>query len=385
MPKRMNNLPPGVSYDPDRHGNPRYYFRRQGQPKVRLHETPGTDAFRDEVACARLGISFAVKAKTETPARPAEDSLRWLVDEYERRNRSRVSADLMERRHRMLIEICDSQTKGGARRGALPYAMMEPRHVVDIRDELRTTPGAQNNVVKSLSAMFAWAREARLVAINPCNGIRRLRSGEGFHGWTQEEVRRFEARHEAGSKARLALHLALYTGLRLGDLAKVGRQHVRDGWLSYRPGKTSGSSGVAIEIPILPELQASIEAGPTGELTFLVTDYGRPYSVDGLGNKFRQWCDQAGLPHCTAHGLRKAGATLAAENGATDDELMAIFGWTTKQQTTLYTKKASRRRLAAGAIHKLLPEQNRGRVVSPAQGVGKSETKTAKKANKNND
>jgi hypothetical protein len=55
--------------------------------------------------------------------------------------------------------------------------------------------------------------------------------------------------------------------------------------------------------------------------------------------------------------LRKAGATVAAENGATDNELMAIFGWTTKQQTTLYTKNANRRKLAGNAIHKLLPEQ----------------------------
>jgi hypothetical protein len=49
--------------------------------------------------------------------------------------------------------------------------------------------------------------------------------------------------------------------------------------------------------------------------------------------------------------LRKAGAT--------DEELMAIFGWTTKNQTTTYTKKACRAKMAAaaGAMHKLMPEQ----------------------------
>jgi hypothetical protein len=46
-------------------------------------------------------------------------------------------------------------------------------------------------------------------------------------------------------------------------------------------------------------------------------------------------------------GLRKAGAT--------DEELMAIFGWTTKNQTTRYTKKARRKKIAAGAIHKIIP------------------------------
>lgn len=44
----------------------------------------------------------------------------------------------------------------------------------------------------------------------------------------------------------------------------------------------------------------------------------------------RQWRDEAHLHKCTMHGLRKAGATIAADNGATDEQLMAIFGWTTK-------------------------------------------------------
>ena len=48
-----------------------------------------------------------------------------------------------------------------------------------------------------------------------------------------------------------------------------------------------------------------------------------------FGNKFRVWCDQAGLHHCAAHGQRKAGATIAANNGATAHQLMAIFGWET--------------------------------------------------------
>ncbi|EUB98390.1 integrase family protein [Rhizobium sp. CF080] len=85
----------------------------------------------------------------------------------------------------------------------------------------------------------------------------------------------------------------------------------------------------------------------------MVTEYGKPFSVNGLGKKIREWCDEAGLFHCTTYGLRKAGAMIAAQNGATDDELMAIFGWTTKKQTTLYTKQANRRKLAAGSIHKV--------------------------------
>ena len=84
------------------------------------------------------------------------------------------------------------------------------------------------------------------------------------------------------------------------------------------------------------------------QLTFLVTEYGKPFLDKGLGNKMRQWCDESGLFHCLAHGLRKAGASIAAEYGATSDQLKAIFGWTTSQQANLQPscakKEACRRR-----------------------------------------
>ncbi|GLH81260.1 hypothetical protein SSBR45G_61690 [Bradyrhizobium sp. SSBR45G] len=46
-----------------------------------------------------------------------------------------------------------------------------------------------------------------------------------------------------------------------------------------------------------------------------------------LGNLFKEKCVAAGLTNRSAHGLRKAAATVAAENGTTEAELDAIFGW----------------------------------------------------------
>ncbi|MBX9456159.1 MAG: tyrosine-type recombinase/integrase [Rhizobium sp.] len=271
-----------------------------------------------------------------------------------------MALDQLARRVRLLEEICDSMTEsGGKRRGDLPFALMEKRHITEIRDTLRTTPGAQDNLIKYVSAMFGWAVENEIAQRNPALGIRKVNAGgRGFHTWTVDEVRQFEARHPVGTKPNQFLYLALFTGLRLQELAIVGRQHVRDGWLKITPGKTRKSSGVIVQIPVLAALQEKLDSLPASNMTYLVTEFGKPFSVNGLGNKMREWCDDAGLPQCSTHGLRKAGATIAAENGATDDELMAIFGWTTKQQTTLYTKQASRKRLAASAIHKLLPEQS---------------------------
>jgi hypothetical protein len=58
---------------------------------------------------------------------------------------------------------------------------------------------------------------------------------------------------------------------------------------------------------------------------------------------------------------REAGATIAAENGATDHHLMALFGWTNIRQAQTYAPQANREWLAPDAIRLLIPtrwEQN---------------------------
>jgi site-specific recombinase XerD len=107
--------------------------------------------------------------------------------------------------------------------------------------------------------------------------------------------------------------------------------------------------------PILPPLQQVIDASPTGDLTFLVTAQARrPFTAAGFGNWFRDRCNEAGMPHCSAHGLRKAGATIAAENGATVHELMSVFGWLTMREAERYTRSVERRKLAEAATPLLL-------------------------------
>ena len=106
----------------------------------------------------------------------------------------------------------------------------------------------------------------------------------GHHSWAVEEVRQFEQRHPLGTKARLALALLLWTGVRRSDLVKLGKQHVRDGKLRFTQQKNRKRKPVQITVPILPELQKVIDASPAGDLTFLVTGAGAPDTVWGFGN-----------------------------------------------------------------------------------------------------
>jgi integrase len=141
----------------------------------------------------------------------------------------------------------------------------------------------------------------------------------GHHSWTDAEIAQFERCHPVGSRARLALALLLYTGQRRSDVIRMGPQHVREGVLHVKQDKT----GIELALPLHPDLAAVIAATPSRHLTFLTTTIGGPFAARTFAGWFRRECDKAGLPHCCAHGLRKATARRLAEAGCTAHETLA--------------------------------------------------------------
>src|SRR5262249_26281815 len=116
---------------------------------------------------------------------------------------------------------------------------------------------------------------------------------------------------------------------------------------------------VRLPIPLAPELAHIIAATPGTSitLTFITTDRGTPYSAEGFGNVFRRWCADAGLPHCSAHGLRKAAASQLAELGATVHEIAAITGHRSLKEVQRYTRGAEQKKLAAAAFNRLAADK----------------------------
>ena len=132
------------------------------------------------------------------------------------------------------------------------------------------------------------------------------------------------------------------------NVARIRAYRIR-----FRQAENEHRNPIAVDIPLHPDLTASIAAADSRNLTFLITKYGKPFTANGFGNKFKDWCRQAGLPHCSAHGLRKATAAALAEAGATPHEIMAITGHQTLDEVERYTKAARRTKLADEAMAKL--------------------------------
>jgi integrase len=236
----------------------------------------------------------------------------------------------------------------------IPLAKMTANAVEVLRDRKLQTPEAANMRVKAIRQVFKWGVAKGYAPINTGREVSYLKSAsEGFHTWTLDEIQQFEERHAIGTKARLAFALLLYSGQRRSDIIRFGKQHVKSGLLTFTQYKGRNRKPHKLTLPVLPVLQSIIDASPCGDMTFLVNNLGRPFTDAGFGNKFRTWCDQANLPHCSAHGLRKAGATIAANSGATARQLMAIFGWDTIKQAEHYTRKADQTKLAEAAMHLL--------------------------------
>jgi integrase len=128
----------------------------------------------------------------------------------------------------------------------------------------------------------------------------------------------------------------------------MGRQHLRDGVLYVRQQKT----GIELAIPLHPTLATAIAEMAADHLTLLTTQTGKPFSAAGFGNWFRDRCNEARLPHCSAHGLRKAAARRLAEAGCTMHEIAAITGHASLSEVQRYTKAADQARLARAAMDK---------------------------------
>jgi integrase len=232
---------------------------------------------------------------------------------------------------------------------------MLSRHIRKLRDELNDTPGAANQRLKALKALFAWGceDEPELAPQNPTLGVKKLRyATRGHHSWTGDEIKQYRDRHPVGSMARLALDLLLYTGGRREDAVRLGPQHVRDGRIRFTQAKNEHRTPIHVDIPVHPELAAAIAATPSGHLTFLITKYGKPFTPPGFGNAMRDWCNQANLHHCSAHGLRKACATALAEAGATVHEIASVTGHQSLEEIERYTRAAERKQLADRAMKK---------------------------------
>jgi len=348
--------PPHLHREATRHGTMVWYVRAGKGPRTRIKAAYGTPEFDAAYRAALAG---------ETPppnGKASQGTLEWLVGLYRQSTAWReLSLATRKQRENFFLHVLKTA-------GREPVSRIDRAAIIRGLDKRAATPSQAKNFLSTMRGLFTWAVDVDLVRKDPTQGVTLKRAKKpkagGFPVWTDEEIEAFERHWPRGTRERVMFDLFLYTGLRRGDAAVVGRQHVRNGVIAIDTEKT----GMRVTIPILPELQRTLDAGPTGDLAFIAASNGNPLTKESLGNMFRDACRAAGV-NKSAHGLRKAAATNAANHGATVAELEAIFGWAGGQMAALYTRSANRRSLAADAMKKLSRTETETSIPAPAHKV----------------
>jgi integrase len=296
--------PPHLHHEISRHGKSVWYVRMGKGPRVRIKAAYGTQEFDEAYRVAVAG------ERPQPVGKAAKGTLDWLWTLY-RQSAAWHELSVATRKQRENIMLHVLKTAGSE-----PLSRIDRKAIQKGRERRAATPSQAKNFISTMRGLFSWAVDADLVRADPTQGITFKKSGKsktaGFPVWTDDEIAIFERRWPRGTRERVMFDVFLYTGLRRGDAAVVGKQHVRNGVITIDTEKT----GMRVTIPILPELQATLDAGPTGDLAFIANGTnGNPLTKESLGNLFAQACRAAGIQK-SAHGLRKAAATNAANHGA---------------------------------------------------------------------
>ena len=339
-------LPKYCSWNTDRHGRKRVRFRK-GFYSTYLSGVPYSDDFMQRYHAALDGDARQLQNFKEDHIEPGTiDAV--IVNFYR-------STDFLKLKHTTQRVRKNVLEKFRVLHGKKRVALLTAAHLKAIIGDMANRPGAANNLLKVLRVLLRHAIDMGLIHDNPARNVRKFSvSSEGFHSWSEEVVATFETRHKPGSRAHLALSLLLYTGQRRSDVVRMGWQHITGDLLNVVQDKT----GEVLKIPFHPKLATAIGNRPRTNMTFLLTELGAPFTAAGFGNWFRDRSNEADLPHCSAHGLRKACAARLANAGCTSEQIKAITGHKTLSEVARYTKAADQERNAKQALVNLLRSES---------------------------
>lgn len=324
----------GVKRYRDRHGKLRIYHRLSGTP------------LDPSLSGADLAAEVARLDAAHKQQEPVAGTLGALLESYKKSPRFDPDG-LAERTKADYRKIMDYL----APLAGVPLTKCTSPFIAKLRDTtLRLKrAGFTNHMLAMLSSAFKHGVEYGAVAVNPCAGVTPAQMAKSRRrpnrAWTAEERQNVMA--VAWPQLRLPLALAMFLGVRRGDIVNMPLQAYKDGWLTFRAGKNDA----LLRLPVLGQLRREIDRAlaerpeKAADLLLCLNTRGKRWTANGLSvqiDKFLTECRERGImgPGGSLHGLRHSiGAEL---RGAGYDAEMRklILGHDTDDMAEHYSASA---------------------------------------------
>lgn len=344
---------PYVTSFRDRHGKRRWRFRRKNCPTHYFKAPYGTREFEQEYAACLKAEPMPIGATRIRHGSVSDVIARYYAD-----------TAFLDLRGTTQIVYRGVLEKFRSAFGDDAMQEFDAERIARLMVSMRHKPHAAARLRKLLNQLFIIARRAKLVppGFDPVRDTRAPKAeGEGYHRWSEDELEAFEAKHPLGTKPRLAFALLLYGAQRSGDVRLMTLQTIQGGRIQLSQSKTSA----AVDVPVVEPLTQALDAGPLGDRTILENSKGQPYSPKTFYQMMKKACVEAGLPHCSPHGLRKSAARRCREAGCTNEEGMAITGHKTEKEYLRYAGDSVRAARADAAMTKVMANHRKNVATKP--------------------
>lgn len=284
---------------------------------------------------AALASCNAVRTRRVSPAPLL--TLPRLIDLYEKSPAYRDKAEATRKVYGIYLRVIADNLN------TAPVDQVEQRDVVALMDSMADRPAAANMMVRTLGALYAWARDRGHVAkgCDPVGEVPLFKGGE-HEPWPDELIER--ALKSDDARVQLATALLYFTAQRIGDVCAMRWPDIRGGVLFLRQQKTK----TELEVPIHERLARILDQTPRVGLFILCRPDGLPYKPVTVRVALQEFAAARGFK-VVPHGLRKSAVNALLEAGCSAAETGAISGQSL-QVIEHYAKRRKVGRLASAAM-----------------------------------
>ncbi len=333
-----------------------YYYHRA--TKTRIHARFGSLEFAQEVS--RLDRQFEASRDAEKGSKDKRGTLGELIAAYKSSPEFHGLSQVTIKDYLYVMDWLQPIKD-------IPIFKIDAPFMLKLRDkgfEQRKRRFA-NYLIAVVSILFNWGKPRGFTSINPASDVEKIKRPKGMdqanRPWSDKELETVLIESPPG--VRIAVALAAYTGIRLGDVLVLPWSSFDGNAIAWKQNKT----GEPVWIPVHSQLRSELERAPRVCPIIAANSHEKPWTINSLSGAFfrvirRLVADGTVEPGLTFHGLRHTVGVALADAGCDSRTIMAITGHRTEAMVKLYTEGADKRSRATAGIARLEAHTSRERL-----------------------